>query len=383
MATDNNGFEIPISFPLNKTGAKEAAAELDKLKASTTDAGKEGVKQQEAVEDATKKTFASQKQLKDLVKQVALEFPVVGAAGRLMMNPVVAATAATTLAISQLISKTEEAARSMGGWQLPDLSEDAVSRFERMAEAAKKFAASAPDIKSAATDLAKLIDLQNSFAKGAGMDLGTKPEEIKAQAYREVGDRLAARAQENAAAAGNINPNNKVLEKQGPKVLAALEAEKKRFEERLAFLDEDSTWKAKGFRYLWRYGLSSPDAARAQEQSGLDSVDSQIANLTAIGANRGRRLGLRDQAGRDATDAAAMYEQSASSSGAAASIAGSQFQKAAGGIDPTDIAGTLRAMVQLAVLFQQGQALVKQAMDAQEKSNADLLRKLNNNNQRP
>ena len=48
--------------------------------------GEEGKKQEKEVEQATRKTFASKKDLRSILKQLGQEFPILGQIGRLAIN---------------------------------------------------------------------------------------------------------------------------------------------------------------------------------------------------------------------------------------------------------------------------------------------------------
>lgn len=90
----DNLVEILIKFGLDKSKATEAAAQIKDIQTASTEAGNAGVKAEAEVTEATKKTFASKKSLKDMVKELGREFPILGQLGRLALNPIAAATTA-------------------------------------------------------------------------------------------------------------------------------------------------------------------------------------------------------------------------------------------------------------------------------------------------
>lgn len=208
---DNNTVEILIRFGLDPAKAREAAKELDGLKAKSKEAGDAGVEAQTKVKEATDKTFTSSKQLKDAVKQLGHEFPVLGQLGRLAMNPITAAVAGITTAFVIWKYRTDELTESMAGLELPDVGESQVSRIERLGGAYGVLAAKlvaiktdAPQVKKALDEATRAIEFNDAFKRALGIDTAGAGAAEKAGVTGMAADALRKRGQAMISGAGKV-----------------------------------------------------------------------------------------------------------------------------------------------------------------------------------
>lgn len=302
----DNVFDILIKYGLDSTKAKEAAQELDKIKEATTATGKEGVKQEEAVTAATKKTFTSKKELKEMVKQLGMEFPILGQLGRLALNPIVLATTAVTGAFQLWKLRTDEVTKSLGGVELPDITEDYVSRIERAAAAMKKMGDGAARIKESLSDAQKAIDANAEFYKALGADLGTGPAEAKAAEASAAAAALTQSGAAKLAAAGAFNPANNQTEAMAT-MAAAAAAQIPGVLARMTEINELRTKSNLNPAKMWgdmkfgiRYGGTRDyDEGLAMEQARLDSLRDTVARYDNISRNRATRGRLFNEGNAD------------------------------------------------------------------------------------
>jgi hypothetical protein len=365
----DNQFDILIRFGLSKEKATEAVNELKKIEAQTKITGTEGVKQEAAVTEATKKTFTSKKQLKDMVKQLGQEFPLLGAAGRLAMNPIVAATAAVTASFAIMKNKFDAAVASMGGVQLPDISEDAVKRYERIAEASSKIASNVGNISRGLSAAEKNRDILNAFLTGAG---GAPDDSAARSAAAETagGDSLTE-AMRLRKISGNFNPNNAAAN-DAKLLLPELQAHRKAMMEMLNLISsvQDGSGGVKGsMKYLATFGLSNPDKQYARYQSELSQTDAQIAGIIAGGQRRSERGAAFTAAGGAERQAADYYEKAAGFSAAGAKGSGADFKAAAAAMSEANIAGFFTGVIKLAQASIEGRDQIERALRLQEQAN--------------
>lgn len=374
-----NEFEILIKYGLDATKAKEAAAELTKIKDATTATGKEGVKQEEAVAAATKKHFTSKKELNDMVKQLGHEFPILGAAGRLALNPIVAVTAGITAAFQIWKYRTDELTKSLGGIEMPDVTEDAIERTERMAGAFKKMADALQGIKDAKDATDKMIDLANAFSLAAGL---VKPEDIakgKANLARTAGSDAQAAAAANLAAAGSINPDNAAvadLKAAADESLAQIPDVRKRIE----FIQRAQSRRSFGgfnpmkayddMVYGARYGgAASYEEGLGIEQAKLADLQANVSRYQNVNVDRARRIDLllRGEAGMKT--ARGEFSAAAQSMGSVAGAAGGEFKSSVDQLATVDPLALAKAINNLATLMREGLRATDQALSDQQKAN--------------
>jgi flagellar biosynthesis chaperone FliJ len=84
---------------------------------------------------ASEKAFTSKKQLKDMVKQLGHEFPILGQLGRLALNPIVFATAGITAAFALWHSRMKSLQELFVAFELPDLSPPDPNKINASAKA--------------------------------------------------------------------------------------------------------------------------------------------------------------------------------------------------------------------------------------------------------
>ena len=209
----DNVFEILIKFGLSKEKATEAVNELKKIQEQTKTTGKEGVKAEEAVDEATKKTFASKKQLKDMVKQLGHEFPVLASVARAALNPIVisAGLIAASLAIVRDKLRDVGAVMETSNWK--------TDKVNAAAEAWKEYAKWIADSKSSASGLEASLKNVSEYmktiaelGKRSGKDTDANPifarkgAETEAQLKEQAAAALRAKAKELRSKAEKAQP---------------------------------------------------------------------------------------------------------------------------------------------------------------------------------
>lgn len=336
----------------------------------------------------TDKAFASKKQLKDMVKQLGHEFPILGTLGKLALNPIIAATAAVTVAVVTLVSKTREAVRDMGGFELPDFKEDAVARYERVAAASAKIKTDVTAIATIFSTFEKNQKILDAFAAGFG---NTPDSSGKlGQAAREAGDRESYEAQRLRAKAGNYNPayDRSVDDK---KLLAAMEAEVDRLNARITIAKDagakEANWSwlgiPAGFKYLNEFGISNPDRKAAELEAQRDEIQQRMAGITRGGASRAARGKAFSEMTEAEKQAADFYATAAGYGVMGASNSGKDLKAASDALSKGDIASFVPNILALAKAITDGNRITEQALADQQKANEALLRTVNNNNTRP
>lgn len=318
----DNTFDILIRFGLSKEKAEQARAELGKLKEQTTATGQEGVKQEAAVEEATKKTFTSKSQLKAMVKGLTYEFPLLGRAAHLALNPLAFTTAAIAGAFVIWNRRVNELTKSLGGIAMPDVSTTATERINIHAAAwgllAQKMADAANasiGIKTGLDQALATIKANEDLFKAMGIDTATKGDEARAAAIQQAADDLRASGRARIARAGT--PGSTVAEgitggKFSQAVTAAM-SDKSAAQARLNQLlemGEKSIFNpmrhVENFRFLDRYGGMSVDQAMGEERANIRSQDNIIkAGDRFALSSESRAVRRGERAGGEADIAAA------------------------------------------------------------------------------
>lgn len=334
----DNIFEILIRYGLDKSKATEAASELKKLRDETTATGKEGVKQEQAVEEATKKTFTSKKQLKDMVKQLGNEFPILGQLGRLALNPIVLATAAVVGGFQLMKLRVDELTRSLGGIQMPDFKQDAVDRLDKYASRLGEIASAAESAKTKLSQLQQDIDDDAAFWKSLGIDVGTGPAQAKAAAAEAAAKSLYASGAAKQAA--GFKPLSAEDEKRMNEAAALAAKDISERQSRLGDIDQVAGLGAADPRRIYydnrfrlRYGNVSYDEARGIERSGISSSQ----GIIDFSANYKNRVALGAAGSADIAEAGSIIGQNVRTRNAIRNDAASAFSNAAGAIDPARI----------------------------------------------
>lgn len=324
----DNIFEILIKYGLDSTKAKEAASELKKIEEQTKTTGKEGVKQQKDVKDATEKTTVSKKQLKDMVQGLRNEFPVLGRVAALAINPIAFSVAAITGAFVILKRHTAEMERSMGAITMPEITEEDVTRVERaaisygkLAENMLAFGTNAKTAQQSLDDLRKDIQADAALRKALGFDDGTAPDRAAAEATGATAAGLQAAGLSRLARAGNVNPDNVGIAKLKAQAETA-EAEKRITEQRIADLQrlkELSTGRWQNYdprkivgdmQFHARYkGLGSYDEALELERANLAASQGFIDQYGNVSKDRNARAAIRKEGLLDLSTASGMARE--------------------------------------------------------------------------
>lgn len=257
MADAEKNLKIGINIATTKTGPG-AVKELDDVKKAATDAGKEGVKQEAAVEEATQKTFASKRDLKSMVKQLGHEFPILGQVGRLALNPIAAASAGIVASFVIWNKRLQELTRSLGGIEMPDVSDDVTKSINLQADAwgrvAEKMAEAKTHAKEFKTEFeatVATIKANDELAKALGLKTGTKALQQEAAATATQASRIESDARARLKSAGNppsVERENDIQAKLDELANAAREEIKKaqdrikkleNYRDRLPFVDAE------------------------------------------------------------------------------------------------------------------------------------------------
>lgn len=280
MSDNDAQFNVLIKYLQDPTQARAAVKELNEIKKTTKEVGEEGVKQEKAVEEATKKTFASKKDLKSILKQLGQEFPLLGQVGRLALNPVALAAAGITSAFVIWRKRVDELTKSLGGVELPDVTETQVQRANRHAEALERQAAAVARLGESVKQLKSDIGEDAAVWRALGADLGTVPEQMQAEADVAGAETALASGRSKMRAGSRISPAElKRLEE----MAIAAEATKKQAQgriEQVNFMQSMGIFDPRRLYYdnvfFTRYGRSSYGEARAMEQRTIDQSDAAI-----------------------------------------------------------------------------------------------------------
>lgn len=304
---DDNSLDIYLRIITQNTGEKPEEV-LKKIKAQVTETGKEGVKQEEAVTEATEKTFTSKKQLKDMVKQVGKEFPILGQLGRLALNPIAFTTASIVAGFQIWKHRTEELTKTLGGLEMNNFSETQVQYIERMAKSIERMAvanagqSTFAKMKSDAEAFIQLAKDNDTLFKAMGIDTGTKSLEEQAAIKGDAASKLEADAKARRAAAGRPMSKDKEEDMSGKMKEDAAMAEKAlaEFESRRDFIVDYKSEKnpfaraAMAAKFLGRYGRDlTPNQALDAEQANVDEQQSRISRFARFGNAAGNRAGSR------------------------------------------------------------------------------------------
>jgi hypothetical protein len=373
----DNQFDILIRFGLSKEKATEAIGELKKIEAQTKITGTEGVKQEAAVTEATKKTFTSKKELKDMVKQLGHEFPILGQIGRLAMNPIVAATTAVTASLVIMKGKFDEAVKAGGGFQQVDVSEDVVSRFERISTASQNISTNLSSISNALDAFEKNKTILDSFAKGFGN--ADKDDLAKrAQATSDTAHASLAEADRLKKIAGNFNPNNAAAGDMA-KLLPELKKHRDDVFETLTLIQEvrdGSAGMMGSAKYMSLFGLASPDRKYAQYQTELSGTDAQIKSIIASGKNRGMRAGAFEKSNEAEVKGIAQLEKAASLGSEAAAREGASLKSTSEELAKGNFLKIAELVVESSKQAQRGNEIMEAALRDQAEANARIEARL-------
>jgi hypothetical protein len=360
MADSN--FDILIRFGLSKEKATEAVNELKKIEEQTTKTGVEGVKQEEAVTEATKKGIGFKQQAREALKGLASQFPVLGQIGQLALSPITLAFAGLTAAVTIYQRKMAEAVRAQGGFEMPDISEDIVARFERMGTAAKEINTNLKGIGGVLDKFKAEQDVLDAMATGFGSDPNSTG--ARAQAAREAGDRATAEAARLRGIAGNIDPKNAAAGDMSA-MLPSLQGHRTEMLDKLGLINSvrDGTAGMKGSaRYLSLFGLSDPESMAAKYQGEISQTDAQIGGIMAGGKRRGERLGAFEGAAAAESQAAGFYREAAGLGATQASGAGKDLKSASDALARGDLTQMVNNIIRIAEAATRGKEITDQAL---------------------
>jgi hypothetical protein len=242
----------------------------------------------DTVTKATDKSFASTKQLKDAVKQLGNEFPILGQLGRLALNPILLSVAGITAAFRIWKTRVDELAISLGGIEMANVKEDDITRINRVASAwgeyAKNIAAAATSQKQIKTDLeatVSTIKANDKLMAAMGINTGTKSTEAEAAAKSAAADKLEADARARIARAGtpgskageaSLEASLKAAADKAIKDMADAQARKDEITELsgMSAADPRRVYYDAKFRARYGYGASY-ESAGAMEQGNIES----------------------------------------------------------------------------------------------------------------
>lgn len=337
-------YSILLKFGLDDAAAKAAATDIEKLKSAQAESGKVGTQAMKDVTVATDKATVSKRQMREAVKGVAYEFPLLGRAAALALNPVTASVAGIIAAFRLWKIRVDELSKSLGGIPMTDVSEGIVERLERRAAALKKLAEGAGSLTdaegkikeffadtNAALDaqveaIKRIGDARNELAKSLGLpvsgedtETARRAEDARIAAMKKQQADLRAEGRRKLAAAGGVVGDEQEAGLEQKYAAAAKEAEgelKKARERRMEIADMEGLHKYDPRRIYYdtkfriRYGYGTTyDQARAMEMGIESSQQGVIDSYGAFKANqadRARKRALKAQGEKDIEEAEGM-----------------------------------------------------------------------------
>jgi len=390
----SNEFPIKIVTTAERAGAQTTQADLQAIQAASKETAKTAVAAEQEVQTATKETFTSKQQLKGAVKGLAAEFPALASVARLALNPVTLIVTGIVSAFSLWKKRLDELTVSLGGIEMPDVSETEIDRINRTADAwgrlAEKtgaFSARVTALKKDAAEVIKLIEFNDSFQRALGIDTGTDATKSKAEILAIEAANLEAEGRAKIAGAGT--PGSKEAEaalgKTFAEAAAAAAVELKAAQERLAELlafraGEMPVWQQPlfGAQFGIRYGPTTTggDAIALERQKIADQqgiIDRFGRFATGTGDRAGRRAqiaageGMVEEAGRLRSEVTDLLR--AAMIAATADASKRIGQASAGG----DIAGAAKATMDIGAQF----AILGEMLQQVRNENAVILQRLN------
>lgn len=378
MADEN--FDILIRILAQQVGTEKAQDILKKVREESTLTGKEGVKQQEAVEVATKKNFASHKQLKDMMREVGREFPLLGRAGMLAINPIAFSAAALTSAFLIARKSIENIKQSFSGFdasggKITDVDgvNDLATAYEKLSAAVGGLGTNLDGLKSRLADNQELLATNAKFFRGLGLDVGTGPEELSQALAGDAALRLYQSGSAKVAAGSRISPEAlATMKEQADAAEKQLEVQK----DRRAFLADVKSGKRSMASFSWRYGL---DATMADAEGAESATEGQAESAIGRYRTARNRSALRTEGLAELKESESMARSNISAR--RATFAGSADELAAAGkqLQNADLMALPKGIAQLLRAWDDTLRLL-------EKSQQDakaLRARLDNQAQRP
>lgn len=355
---------------------KEGTADLTKTMESLQQNVVEGTKETEKSVKQDEKKFTSLKQVKEGLKGLAFELPIVGNLLRLL-NPYTATVAGIAGATAIWKARTDELAYSLGAVPLPDVSEDYIGRIDRFAEKLKKVADQSTAAITKLKEVQATIDANAEFWKALGVDVGTGPGIAKADAASATAAQLLASGQAKIAAGVGVSPND--LEK-AKGLATAAEQDNVSRRGRLGEIGEMQSMHPYDPRRLYydnkfrlRYGYGTTyDQAAAIENQAIASNQNTIgfyANLT-------ERASLRSAGNAEVSQAQEILSGNVGARRSIANQSAGQLASAVGAIDPSNLAS-------IGPKFAQMFAAMMDLMKRIEEAQKELKQKQSAQNQRP
>lgn len=186
----DKSLDILIRILTQQVGAEKAQDIVKKVTEETqksTEATKKNT-------DAEGKSFTSKKQLKEAIKGLSMEFPILGRVAALALNPIAFAVAAGALAFTIWRRRAEELNRTLAMVELPDLAGQKIGEISAVADAYKKLGeavaeaqgkfTSAEDVyNTAITNIERHADAQRKLLaanKALALSEATTPEQVAA-----------------------------------------------------------------------------------------------------------------------------------------------------------------------------------------------------------
>lgn len=309
MAAPDSIFEILIRYGLDAGKAKEATAELKKLEEQTKATGKEGVRQEEAVTEATKKTTSAKRQLKAAVKGLAFEFPILGKVAALAMNPISLSVAGLVVAYKTAQDGMAKIKESFGGFELPATTETKIEQVEKLAAAygrlnenVGKLGTTISGAKTELADIQEAIATNDKFLRGLWIDTGTEGAEAQQNAASGVAATLRASGRAKVASGTSLFEDELgKLKMQATAAEAALEAQKERRALLNKFLPGGKNNAVDAFAFGRQYGLdtTAQDALAAEDLTTAQAQAAIGRYETARKRRDLRRQGLAEIAAAD------------------------------------------------------------------------------------
>lgn len=132
-------FSIKIVTSAELKAAQDSAKALQDVGTAGKESGEMQKKAGKEIEEVEKKALASKKDLRAMVRGLALEFPVLGHVARIAVDPLARTVMVVTAAFAIFAARVREATRAMSQAVLPDISPQKIGQVTAYAEAWNAF----------------------------------------------------------------------------------------------------------------------------------------------------------------------------------------------------------------------------------------------------
>ncbi len=201
-------FQIKITTLADTAGARQTA---DALKAT----GHVGSEETKKISAETEKLTLKKTELRHIIRHISAEFPLLGAAARLVLNPIVGIVVLATFAVRRLAESWKDMHATVAGAELPQVTREQVAQISGAAEAWQKYADGVERARREMDSIAKFSDEKlRRIAQTAGL----------AKELISGGEQLSKAEVKAAGAKGFIGP----AEALGLNLRAEIEAERAR-----------------------------------------------------------------------------------------------------------------------------------------------------------